>query len=63
MKLKVCDPESLLSAIVPLVFFLICALHHISFLMIPVLCHATRYSLFYGRLRIFEPKNGEAKSM
>jgi hypothetical protein len=56
VKLQVWDPESLLSTIVPLVFFLICVSHHISFLMIPVLCHATRYSWSYSRLRIFDQK-------
>ncbi len=51
VQLKVCDPESLLSAPFPPIFFLICASHHISFLMTPVLCRASRYSLVYGRLR------------
>jgi hypothetical protein len=37
-------------------FFLICVLHHICFLMIPVLCHATRYSWGYGHLSFFNRK-------
>ncbi len=50
------NAESLLSLLILSYFFLICVLHHICFLMIPVLCHATRYSWGYGHLSFFNRK-------
>jgi hypothetical protein len=41
----------------PLLFFAIFFFsYHICFLMIPLLCHATRYSWSYSGLRIFDQK-------
>ncbi len=47
---KVIDAESLQSLLFLLYFLLIRLPDHIHFLMIHLLCHASRYSLFYGRL-------------
>jgi hypothetical protein len=53
--------ESLLSLLILSYFLLICVLHHICFLMIPVLCHVTRYSWSYSGLRIFNQKIARIK--
>jgi integral membrane sensor domain MASE1 len=45
--------KSILSLLILSYFLLICVPHHISFLMIPVLCHATRYSRNYACLIFF----------
>jgi hypothetical protein len=55
--------ESLLSLLILSYFLLFCVWHHICFLMIPVLCHATRYSWGYGRLRFFNHTSSDTQGI
>jgi hypothetical protein len=55
--------ESLLWLLILSYFLLICVSHHISFLMIHVLCHVTRYSWSYSHLSFFNHTSSEAQGM